>query len=163
MLDEAYLLMFYGGFSVVLTALMQYFVMLLQANGQFRFILIITAAGGVVKAVLSFFLASVPSINIFALAIGNIALAGLICTLAIWRLKKNMAFRVGAWDMFLLIFATLIMFVAVTCFLNFNYFHPVLNIFLAVALGVLTYAVPSIPVLIKILPSLKNHVPFRKH
>ena len=45
-LDTAFQFMLYGGFSVVFTALMQYLLMLLQANGEFRFILIVTALGG---------------------------------------------------------------------------------------------------------------------
>ena len=154
--------MFYGAFSIVLTALMQYFVMLLQANGQFNFILIATAIGGFVKAVLSFFLASVPSVNIFALVIGNIAMAGIICVAAIVKLKKEIAFSVGFADILLLLFATLVMFVAVFCFLNFNYFHPIVNLVLAIMIGVLTYTVLTAPFIIKILPKLKNKTPFKK-
>lgn len=162
LLDTAFLLMFYGAFSIILTALMQYFVMLLQANGQFKFIFLITSIGGIFKAVLSFFLASVPGVNIFALVIGNIVLAGTISSLALWKLKRMVAFKIGLWDIFLLLFATLVMFVAVFCFLNFEYFHPILNIILAIGLGVFVYGVISMPFVLKILPSLKNRTLFKK-
>ncbi|MGN1201119.1 MAG: polysaccharide biosynthesis C-terminal domain-containing protein, partial [Candidatus Caccovivens sp.] len=148
-LDTAFLLMFYGGFSIVFTAIMQYLIMLLQANGRFQYILIITAIAGTMKALISFFLSALASFNIFALVLGNIALSGITCLLALWKLKNIVAFKLSFADVFLLLFGTLCMFLVVYTFINCNYFSNIVNILLAVLLGMIVYMVFTIPVAIK--------------
>lgn len=148
-LDTAFDLMFYGAFSIVFTAIMQYLIMLLQANGKFKFILAITTLGGIAKANLSFFLSVIPSINIFALVFGNIALSAVVCLLALLRLKSYINFVLPFSDVFMLLFATFAMFLTVYTFINCNYFYIVWNIAIAVALGVLVYFVLTIPFIMK--------------
>ncbi len=155
MLETAYQLMFYGGFSIIFTAVMQYLVMLLQANGEFRFILLITAFGGFAKAMLSFFLSAVPTINIFALVLGNIALSSIVCILALSKLKRIVSFRLTFSEVFTLLFGTLCMFLVVATFINCNYFHPILNLLIGVGLGVVVYIVLTTPFILKIV-SRKN-------
>lgn len=149
-LDTAFDLMLYGAFSIIFTAIMQYLTMLLQANGEFKFILAITALGGVAKANLSFFLSAVPSINIFALVLGNIALSSIVCLLALWKLKRFVNFSLSFSELFMLIFATFAMFLTVYTFINCNYFHIILNILFAVALGMLVYLVLTIPFMLRL-------------
>ena len=148
-LDTAFDLMFYGAFSIVFTAIMQYLTMLLQANGEFKFILAITALGGIAKANLSFFLSAIPSINIFALVFGNIALSAVVCLLALLRLKSYINFVLPFSDVFMLLFATFAMFLTVYTFISCNYFYIVWNIAIAVAIGVLVYFVLTIPFIMK--------------
>ncbi len=150
MLDVAFNLMLYGGFSIVFTALMQYLIMLLQANGQFRFILLSMILGGIVKASLSFFLSASGSVNIFALVLGNIALSAIVCLLAIWKLKRIVSFAIPFYDFFLLILGTVSMFFMVYTFINCNYFSTIFNIILAVILGVFAYLVLTVPFLLRI-------------
>lgn len=152
-LDTSFELMFFGAFSIVFTAIMQYLTMLLQANGDFKYILAITAIGGVAKANLSFFLSAVSSINIFALVFGNVALSSIVCLLALIRLKRYVNFSLPFGEVFMLVFATFAMFLTVYTFINCNYFHIVWNIGLAVFLGALVYFVLTIPFIIKIRPS----------
>lgn len=149
MLDIAFSLMFYGGFGIVFTALMQYFVMLLQANGEFRYILTITIVGGITKATLSFFLSGITTINIFAIVFGNIALSSIVCVLALWKLRKIFAFSINFNDLFVLMFSTFAMFLTVYTFINCQYFSLVLNIILAVTIGIVVYIVFCIPFLLK--------------
>lgn len=149
MFDITFSLMFYGGFGIVFTALMQYFVMLLQANGEFKFILVCTLLGGVAKANLSFFLSAVPTINIFAIVVGNIALSSIVCLLALWKLKKIVTFSLDFKDLFVLIFSTFAMFLTVYTFINCDYFSLIINIGLSVILGVIVYLVFCIPFLTK--------------
>ncbi len=156
MLQLAFNLMLFGAFGVVFMALMQYCIMLLQANGQFRFILFVTIVGGVAKAALSFFLAAVPSVNIFALVLGNIALASTVCVLSLVKLKRLVAFSVPFFDVFLLLFGTLAMFVTVFSFIGCNYFSTIVNILVSVALGVVTYFVFTLPFILKIKPKSKQ-------
>lgn len=153
MLDVAFELMLFGGFSIVFTALMQYLIMLLQANGQFKYILLITSIGGAVKAIVSFIFAAVPTINIFALVIGNILLSSTISVLALYKLKKLSNFVITFKEIFCLMIGTLSMFVVVYAFINCNYFNVYLNLFLAIFLGALAYFVFTIPFLIKIKPN----------
>lgn len=150
LVDTAFNLMLFGAFSVVFTAIMQYLVMLLQALGEFKFILIATVVGGVAKAEISFFLSAVPSVNIYALVIGNLVLYATVCVLALWELKRKIAFAIRFNDIFALLFGTSAMFFAVYTFIECEYFHPSVNILLAVCLGVLTYAVLTIPFSMKI-------------
>ena len=156
MLNVAFELMLFGGFSIIFTALMQYMIMLLQANGEFRFILLITAIGGGVKAVVSFVFTAFSSINIFALVLGNILLASIVSVLALYKLKKITNFVINFKELFVLVFGTLAMFVVVFAFINCNYFTTLANIILAVLLGVGVYFVLTIPFLLKIKPTLKR-------
>ncbi|MBE7075566.1 MAG: hypothetical protein E7375_00660 [Clostridiales bacterium] len=149
LLEIAFNLMLFGAFSIIFTAVMQYLVMLLQANGQFSYILIITSIGGLVKAVLSYSLAAVSAINIFALVVGNIALMSIVSILALIKLKRLMIFKINFLELFNLIFATALMFLTVYTFINCNYFSSLANIVLAVLLGVLVYFVFTLSFLIK--------------
>lgn len=156
MLDTAFNLMLFGGFSIVFTSIMQYVVMLLQANGQFKFILFITAIGGLAKALISFFLSAFTNVNIFALVLGNISLSAIVCVLALWKLKKLVAFSLKLSELLLLIFGTLAMFITVYTFINCNYFHPIVNLLLSITLGVFVYFVLTVPFALKIKPLSKK-------
>lgn len=155
-LDTAFQFMLYGGFSVVFTALMQYLLMLLSANGEFKFILVVTAIGGGVKALLSFFLSAIPTINIYALILGNIVLSASVCVLAIFKLKRTIIFSVSFFEFFLLALGTVMMFFAVYTFISCNYFSIIVNIILAVILGAIIYLVITLPFLLKILPKTRK-------
>lgn len=150
LLETSFNLMLFGGFGIVFTALMQYLVMLLQAYGQFRYILTITALGGLAKAVLSFCLSPIANINIYALVLGNIVLSAIVCVLALARLKKIAAFSLGFGDLMLLLFSTLAMFVTVHTYIQKNYMSLILNVGVAIILGMIVYFVLTIPFAIKI-------------
>ena len=155
-LNVAFSLMFFGAFSIVFTSLMQFFLMLLQANGQFRFVMLITLMGGILKANISFFLSAVPQINIFALVLGNLSLSSVVCLLALVKLKKTVPLTMPFSYLFMLIFATMCMFFVVYTFINSNYFSSFLNLILAVALGVVVYVVFTIPVFVEFLTRKKR-------
>lgn len=155
-LNTAFELMFYGAFNIVFTAIMQYCVMLLQANGEFKFILIITAVGGILKATISFFLSAIPSINIFALVLGNIVLSTTISILSLWKLKRILFFNLKFPELFTILFGTAVMFATVYTFINCNYFHIILNILISIILGIAVYFVVTIPLIIKIIPKSKK-------
>ena len=155
LISIAFNLMFYGGFSIVFTALMQYIIMLLQANGQFNFILLITIIGGAVKATLSFTLSAIPSINIYAILLGNIAMTTLVCLLGLVKLKKLVSFSLPISQVAVLFFGTALMYLAVYTFVNSSYFSPIVNILLGVVLGVVVYVVLTISFLLKIFTRKK--------
>ncbi len=152
MLNTTFSLMLYGGFSVVFTALMQYFVMLLQANGQFKFILLSMALAGLIKVVISFCLSAVSSVNIYALVLGNLLFSAVICLCAIWKLKKLVSFSVPFYDFFILILSTFAMFLTAYTFVNCNYYSTILNVILAVVLGIVVYGVLTLPFIVRFKP-----------
>ncbi len=150
LLEKAFQLMIFGGFSVIFTAFQQYLVMLLQANGEFRFILLSTFIGGLIKILLTFFLSSLPNFNIFALPLGNLLLSALVAVLAVWKLKRRVNFVISFSEAFYLIFSTVCMYFAVYTFVNCQYFNKILNVTFGVLIGVLVYAVFTTPFLVRL-------------
>ena len=150
LISIAFNLMLYGAFSTIFTALMQYIIMLLQANGQFNYILVITVIGGVVKAVLSFTLSALSSINIYAVLIGNIAMTTFVCLLGLVKLKNLVQFSLNLGEVCLLLFGTLLMFLGVYTFVESSYYNPLVNVIIAVFLGMLIYFVITISFFLKL-------------
>lgn len=158
MMDVAFNLLIFESFSIVFTALMQFFVTILQANGNFKFVLLITVVGGLIKTNLTFFLASIPEINVFALVFGNIGLSAFVSICSLMKLKKSVDFKVSFFEIFVLLFSTVCMFFCVYTFLQCDYFGAVANIIIAVLLGVLVYFVFTIPFTIKIFSRKRKTV-----
>lgn len=158
MLELVFEFMLYGAFSIVFTAFMQYFIMLLQANGDFKYIVVITAIGGVVKGLTTVVLAGFPQINVFALVLGNILMSAVICVSALVRLKKIFGFNLKFLDVLLMVLGTAVMTLAVYTFAEKTYFSVFVNVALAIVIGVLVYAVFCAPVLYHILKKRKNAV-----
>ena len=162
MQDVAFNLMFYGAFSIIFTAIMQFVVMLLQANGEFNYILLITVLGGMAKAVFSFTLSAVSSINIYSVILGNIAMTTIVCLLGLYRLKRIVSFSLPAMQVATLLFGTFLMFVAVYTFVQSSYFSPIINILLGIFIGVIIYVVLTISYLIKLFPNYHAKSAFKK-
>ena len=154
-LQTAFQLMFYGAFSIIFTAIMQYLTMILQAHGEYKYIVAITTIGGTLKTIISFVFSAIPSINIFALVLGNIILSATICILALCRIKKFISFIISFKQLFMLILGTTAMFIMVYAFINCNYFNIYLNLLVGVFLGIIVYFVVTIPFLMTILPNKK--------
>ena len=155
LISIAFNLMFYGGFSIIFTALMQYITMLLQANGQFNYILLITLIGGIIKAVISFTLSAIPSINIYAILLGNIAMTTIVSLLGLIKLKTIVSFALPVKDVLILFLGTAFMYLAVYTFIESSYFSPVINIVVGILLGVVTYVVLTISFLLNIFSRKK--------
>ena len=157
-LQTACELMFYGGFSVIFTALMQFVTMILQAAGQFKFNLIIVSIGGALKIILTVILAGFAEINVFAIVFGNILLYACVCVAALVRLKQHVDFVLGFMDAFVLLFSTLCMYVAVVSFLQSDYFGSVANLIIGVLIGMAVYCVFTIPFSIKFFQKERKFV-----
>ena len=148
-LSVVFSLMLYGGFSIVFTAIMQLLLVISQAYGKLKYNLIALVVGGVVKANLSFFLASLPGVNIFALVFGNLALSGLVCVVLLAKLKQLTNFSLSFKDLVMLIFGTLAMFFTVYNFLQCDYFGATANLVVAILLGIVVYGVFTIGFVLK--------------
>lgn len=158
MIDVVFDLMFFGAFSIVFTAFMQYFVMLLQANGDFKFMVIITAIGGALKGLSTVILAGIPQINIFALVFGNILMSAFVAVASLVRLKNIFSLKLKFLDVFLMVFGASVMAVSVYTFIQKNYFSSLVNVAIAIVIGVLVYAVFCAPVVYSVLKKKKNVV-----
>lgn len=157
-LEVVFQLMLFGAFSIVFTAFMQYFVMLLQANGDFKFIVIVTAIGGALKGLATVILAGFATINIFSLVLGNLLMSAFVAIASLVRLKNVFGFRLRASEVFLMVFGTLAMTLSVYTFLQKDYFSALVNVALAIVIGVLVYAVFCAPVVLKELKKKKKVV-----
>ncbi len=158
MLEVVFELMLFGAFSIVFTALMQYFIMLLQANGNFKFIVVITAIGGMVKGLATVILAGVPQVNVFALVFGNILMSAFIAVAALIKLKGVFKIQLNFLELVLMLLGSAVMAVAVYTFIQKDYFNTVINILIAIVLGVLIYSVFCAPVVYSILKKKKKVV-----
>ena len=155
-LDTMFNLMLFGAFAIVFAAIMQYFSTLLLACGEFKFNLFITLGGGVLKGGVSVILAGVPSVNIYALIFGNIAIGAFVSLLAIVKLKKIVSINLAFGEVFDVLFSTATMFAVVYSFLQGDPFGRILNLAVAVLLGILTYVVFAIPLILKIFPKKRS-------
>lgn len=143
-------LMLYGGISTIFAGLMQYFLMVLQAFSKFKFCLFATLAGGIVKVATTFTLSAISSINIFALVVGNLLMCSIVCIICLYKMKKLIYFSFSLGEIFTLAFSTTAMYFLVKTFVDSGYFSPLPTLFCAVALGVVSYSVFSVPYFIKI-------------
>ena len=157
-LDVAINLMIFGSFSIVFMAIMQFLVMLLQSQGQFKFILKSFAVGGSVKAILTFVLSGVAQVNIFSIVLGNICLSSIVCVMSLFKLKKTLVFKLNLKDLSILIFGTAMMFMAVNMFLRCDYFSTATNLLLAVLIGMFVYGVLTFSLLYKFFAKKKVSV-----
>ncbi len=151
----AFNLMLYGGFATIFTALMQYVIMILQANGHFNFILLLTTIGGIARATLSFALSAIPTINIYAVLLGDIAMTAIACLLGLYKLKHIVSFSLPFKDVLILLFGTFLMFVTVYTFIQSSHFSPLIDIILGIVLGVVVYGVITLPFLVRIIERKK--------
>lgn len=96
-----------GGISTILLAVQQFLISVLQAKGEFRFVFMSLAVGGGVKILCTIFLCSIRTINIFGLAIGNVA-SGLT-VLIILLAKAKHSISLGLDSVFVPLLASLSM------------------------------------------------------
>lgn len=144
-------MMLFEGFYTVLVAIMQFLLVILQANGNLKFIVIVQLVGGALKMLLTFFLTATASVNIYALILGNIVMASVVCVLFLLKCKKITNFSVELFDLFVLLFSTVCMFFLVYAFLQTPKFGSVTDILVSILLGVFVYAVFTLPFEIKLL------------
>ncbi len=141
----------YGAFATVFTALMQYAIMILQAKGKIGFVSVLTAVASVVKVVLTISLAAVSFVNVYALVIGNLVFSGLVCVIALAKLKQSFNFKIPLLQIGNLLVATALMYVAVRAFLKYVSLVPMISLTGAFLVGVFVYFLAVVPFAIKTL------------
>lgn len=149
MLDYAVYLTYFGSASVVISALMQFFVALLQAKGKFGFCMASYIIGGVLKIACAYLLCALPTINIYGVVIGNIALSATVCILALIKNKRKIS--VGFFDLALPLLASTAMTLSIVLFSRKIVLSNIMQIVCSVLMGCALYAFLTYPILSEVL------------
>ena len=147
-LSVAVELSYLTGISIILTAIMQFVLSLLQAKGHFLFSFLITLAGGIVKVVFVIIFARIPSVNIFAIPLSNIALALVVCIGSLLRLGKS--FKVDYFDILVPLFSSIIMFISIKIFSAEVHLSSIIILLLSVMIGGMIYFSLNFPIIKKL-------------
>ncbi len=143
LLDFAVNLTYLGAVSTIITALMQFFVTLLQAKGLFRYCMLSYLVAGVAKILCVYFLCALESVNIYGIAVGNIAFASIVVIMALVRNKRKVS--VGFFDLALPLLSAVAMNLAILRLLSLTSFSPIVQVVLSIALGGVIYVVSTLP------------------
>lgn len=145
MIATAVNLTYLGVISTIITALTQFFVTLLQAKGEWNYIMFAYFLGGIAKAVCVIVLCAVPSVNIFGVTLGNIALSSIVCILALLKNKRKIS--VSIFDLSLPILSSVAMMLVLNLFNSHLKFSLILQIVFSILLGALVYLFFTLPIL----------------
>lgn len=145
-MEIVYNLTIVSGFSIILSAIMQFSLAILQAKGFFTESMIFSVIAGVFKILTLFILARINVVNIFAISISNIVFNSTVCICALIKLKDLV--RVGAFEFLLPLLSSGIMFLCVKIFLSL--FTGVWGLLLSIIFGALIYFVVAFPLTFEI-------------
>lgn len=143
LLNFAVNLTYLGAVSTIISALMQFFVALLQAKGLFRYCMLSYIFAGGAKIACVYFLCALESVNIYGIAIGNIAFASIVTILALIKNKRKIS--VGFFDLMLPLLSAIAMNLAIIKLLSLTNFAPIWQVVLSIALGGVIYVLFTLP------------------
>ena len=152
MLDYAVNLTYFGAASVVISALMQFFVALLQAKGKFGYCMASYVLGGALKIACAYVLCALPSINIYGVVIGNIALSGTVCNMALIKNKRKIS--VEFFDLALPLLASTAMTMCIALFTSKIVLSPIMQIVCSVIIGGVLYGFLTYPILAEFISQM---------
>lgn len=147
-LQTAVELSYLTGLSVILSAIMQFVLSLLQAKGHFTFSFLITLAGGIAKVLFVVFFAKEPSINIFAIPISNSLLAMIVIIGGLIKLKGIV--KINYFDLFVPLFASVIMFISVKLFIDSVALSAIPLTLISIFVGAVIYIILILPIIKKL-------------
>lgn len=152
MLNFAVNLTYFGVASTILTALMQFFVSLLQAKGLFNYCMISYIVGGVLKVLCVVLLCAIPEVNIYGVVIGNIVLASTVAIMALIRNKKRIS--VPFFDLSLPLLSAFAMTLAISLFLSHFELSLIMQLVCSVIIGGGIYVFFTLPILSQIFKDM---------
>lgn len=153
-------LSFWGGISIILSAIMQFFLSILQATGHFKYYLVTMILGGIVKVTTVYFLASITEIGIIALPLSNIFLSLTVLVFVLIKLKNLV--KLPYFDVLTPLLSAVVMYLGVKIFLSFSHLSNFLSILCATILGGVIYVVLTLPLLKKYWRDIKRRLGERK-
>lgn len=146
------------GISIMATAIMQYLVALLQANGMYNYSMYFNLLGGGAKILSILILAPIKGIGIFSIAISNIILACIVSTCSLVKLGKLV--KIPSYDLLLPILSAFVMLLVVRIFLSLV--GGFLGIVLAVIIGMAIYFTLALPLSTRYFNLFINKMNFKK-
>lgn len=135
-----------SGFSIILSALMQFLLSIVEAKGKFKEAMAFSVVGGIFKIATLVIFAQSQYINIFAISISNIVFNSTVCICCLICLGK--AFKVDAFDFFMPAVASVIMFFAVRLILSLV--SGKIGLLIAILGGAIIYFVIALPLTLDI-------------
>ena len=107
------------------------------------FVLFPITFAGVAKILCVYFLCAFESVNIYGIAVGNIAFASIVVIMALVRNKRKVS--VGFFDLALPLLSAVAMNLAILRLLSLTSFSPIVQVVLSIALGGVIYVVSTLP------------------
>lgn len=143
-LNFAVNLTYFGALATTITALMQFFVALLQAKGHFNFCMVSYLVGGALKVLCVVTLCSIREINIYGVVIGNIVLSSAVTIMALIKNKKKIS--VGVFDLTLPLLSACAMALSIALFYSKFDLSPILALISGVIMGGAVYVFFTLPI-----------------
>ena len=138
-----------GGVATIITALMQFFVAILQARGNLYYLMGLQLLGGIAKVLSVVFLCSRPEINIYGLVLSNIVFASIVCIGCLLRLKKTVT--LNYFDLSIPIISSVLMFLLVVKFIQVVKLSSFLSLIFSIFIGGGIYIVLTFPCVLPII------------
>lgn len=136
-----------GVVSTIALGFMQYLTSILQANGDFKFVMVALIFGGVGKILCTTFLCPIPSINIFGIAIGNAIFSVIVVIFCLVKIRK---FHFITLDSFFSpLLSSLIMLVVVSVLVSILKISPIFKLAVCAFVGVIIYLGLTFPMLLR--------------
>lgn len=145
MLTFAANLTYIGAVSTIISALMQFFVTLLQAKGQWNYIMLSYFLGGAIKIASVVLLCALPAVNIYGVVLSNIALASTVCIMALIKNKRKIG--VNIFDLSLPLLSAIAMTLAINLLHTHLNLSNILQIVFSVIIGGGIYIFFCLPIL----------------
>lgn len=152
LLNFAVNLTYLGGISTIISALMQFFLTLLQAKGKFNYCMISYIIGGVLKICSVIVLCALPSVNIFGVVIGNIILSSTVCIMALIKNKRKIS--VHFFDLSLPLLSSVAMALTVSLFLSKFNLSLIMQIVCSIIIGGSIYIFFTLPISWEIIKNI---------
>lgn len=149
LLTQAIELTMVGGVSIILTAIMQFMLALAQGLGLYNYSLLASLLGGVAKVLIVIFCAPIAQVNIFAIALSNIAMSLIVSIMILFKLGRLVS--IPAFNVFTPLLSSLVMFLSVWIFVKSVSLSMLTSAICAVLIGAAIYLVLAFPVLWAIL------------
>ncbi len=146
------------GISVVCTAIMQFLVSILQANGFFKYSMVFYIVGGIAKILILFIFAPMKGVGIFSVAISNIVLAAIVSACVL--IKLDNLIKVPLFDLLLPLLSGFVMLLVVRIFLSLV--GGILGLVFSVLIGIATYFTLALPLSIRYFSLFVNKLGIKK-
>ena len=147
-----------SGISIILSAVMQFVISLLQAKGCFTEVMVYSIIAGIFKISTLFILARIPFINIFAILISNIVFNSILCICGLINLGKVV--KIGAFEFLLPLLSSCVMVLCVKIILSLM--SGVIGLAISILGGSLIYFVLSFPLSIEIFKTFLSKLKLKK-